>query len=168
VAVGNDHQALARIRRRTDTIGLVTCKPRRPDQPGHGTEFVRGKKSWQSRGLDREGCLQFEKILQVRQRRRVGRGQAQPVTKQFGIDRGLAGIRITNRRMIEQIRERKAGLVAGQLEPIMKLLAKRDMKRAIDKVVGILDADLTARLREVTLRGRRRAQGVPRRGRPRG
>ena len=70
--------------------------------------------------------------------------------------------------MIEQICEREAGLVARCFEPIMKLLAKRDMKRAIDEVIGILDADLAARLREVALRGRCRAQGVPRRGRGRG
>ena len=106
--------------------------------------------------------------MQVGEGRRVRRGQAEPVAKQLGIDWGLAWIGIANRGMIEQVRERKAGFVAGRFEPRMKLLAKREMKRAVDKVVGILDTDLAARLREVALRGRRRAQGVSRRGRPRG
>ena len=59
--------------------------------------------------------------------------------------------------MIEEIPERESRLVAGGLQPGMQLLPERRVQRAVDEIVGLLDADMTTGLREVTLRGARAA-----------
>ena len=112
VAVRNDHQPLARVRRRPDPIGLAAREARGADQPGHGAEFVRREEARQGRGLHRERRFEFEKFAQLGFGRRVRGGQAEPVAQQRGVERRLAGIGVAHGRMVEQIGKREPGLIA--------------------------------------------------------
>ena len=61
--------------------------------------------------------------------------------------------------MIKELRECKPGLIAGRIEPGVKLLAQRDVERPVDEVVGFFHADLPACLGKVSLAGE--AAAVP-------
>ena len=77
-------------------------------------------------------------------------GQSEPVAQQLRVDRRFSGIRVAHRWVIEQVGEGEPGFVAGHFEPVMKLLAKRYVERAVDEVVGLLHARSAGSLRQNT------------------
>src|SRR5262245_8560733 len=51
--------------------------------------------------------------------------------------------------MIEQVGKTKSRCVACELQSVVELFAKRNVERAIDEVIGVLDTDLPARIGKI-------------------
>ena len=62
VAIGHDHQPLARVGVRPNAACLSSRKSRCPDQAWHGTELIGREKARQGGGLNRQRRFQLEHV----------------------------------------------------------------------------------------------------------
>ena len=117
--------------------------------PGTALNLFVGKKPGRVVDWTASGASSLKRSRSCRQGRRVGGGQVEPIAKHRGVKRRFPGIGVADCRVIEQVGKSKSRFVTCRFQPVVELLAKRGVERAVDEVIGLLDPDLPAGLGKV-------------------
>jgi len=116
MAVGNNHNPLARICCWPGAVGLITSEARCTNHGRDSAEFVRRKESGEGCGLNREWCFEFEQLLEIGNDV-VSVGGKPSQSRRIVALRGVRQDLVADCGMIEQFSEYKSGPLPADFSP---------------------------------------------------